>query len=63
LYIILNVILKLFQVLIGVISERQRQSMCINNGGLQNVLEKTKTNLIGHCLSGEIGQSLFQIRS
>jgi hypothetical protein len=30
---------------------------------VQNVLEKTKTNLIGHCLSGEIGQSLFQIRS
>jgi hypothetical protein len=49
-------------VLIGVISERQRQSMCINNGGLQNVLEKTKTNFIGHCLPGAIGQSLFQIR-
>ena len=26
----------------------------VNNGGLQNVLEKTKTNLIGHCLSCEI---------
>ena len=35
----------------------------VNNGGLQNVLEETKTNFIGHCLSGEIGKSLFQIRS
>jgi hypothetical protein len=24
---------------------------------------KTKTNLIGHCLSGDIGRSLFQTRS
>jgi hypothetical protein len=29
----------------------------------ENVLEKTKTNFIAHCLSGELGQSLFQIRS